>query len=316
MRHNRIGDILSWADIPPNRHLAKRLPMLKVARNICKHPLTKNNRLSAFSRYIKWQIGSRVIRQPIVLPLVNKTIIILENGDRGATSNWYYGLDDYAEMGFLLHYLRKEDLFMDIGANVGVYTILAAGVAGAQAVAVEPIPSTFEKLKRNIVANDITDRVSLHNLGVSHYQGELNFTTDFGAMNHVVAPHEWDASVVVPVQSADNILAGAVPQLIKIDVEGWEPAVLRGMKNTLADTRLKVIIMETNAFHNRERSIDDLYRTMHSFDFVEYNYDPATRLFHKANIESQRNTIFLRDFDFIKCRIEKAGHFETVSMRI
>lgn len=50
----------------------------------------------------------------------------------GATGNIYVGLHEFEDMAFLLHVLRRTDLFVDVGANIGSYTILAGGAAGAK----------------------------------------------------------------------------------------------------------------------------------------------------------------------------------------
>ena len=54
----------------------------------------------------------------------------------GATQNIYCGLQEFEEMAFLLHFLRKDDLPLDIGANIGSYTILAASSVGARTMAI------------------------------------------------------------------------------------------------------------------------------------------------------------------------------------
>ena len=55
----------------------------------------------------------------------------------GATGNLYVGLHEFEEMAFLLHFLRRGDLFADVDANVGSYTILAAVAVGTEAIAFE-----------------------------------------------------------------------------------------------------------------------------------------------------------------------------------
>jgi hypothetical protein len=60
-----------------------------------------------------------------------------------ATSNWYCGLHEYRNMAFVLYALREHEHFLDIGANIGIYTILAAGGVGCRVTSVEPIPTTF-----------------------------------------------------------------------------------------------------------------------------------------------------------------------------
>ena len=68
----------------------------------------------------------------------------------GATGNIYAGLHEFADMAFTLHFLRPDDLFMDVGANVGSYTLLASGVCKARTISFEPYPETMAALRRNI----------------------------------------------------------------------------------------------------------------------------------------------------------------------
>jgi cyclopropane fatty-acyl-phospholipid synthase-like methyltransferase len=60
-----------------------------------------------------------------------------------------------ARQGFVLHLLRPADHFLDVGANVGSYTVMAAGSVGAFVTCVEPIPSTFAHFERNIALNGL-----------------------------------------------------------------------------------------------------------------------------------------------------------------
>ncbi len=68
----------------------------------------------------------------------------------GATGNLGVGLHEFVDMAFVVHFLREGDLFLDIGANVGSFTVLAAGVARARSFAFEPIADTARDLRRNI----------------------------------------------------------------------------------------------------------------------------------------------------------------------
>src|SRR5207248_910045 len=66
---------------------------------------------------------------------------------------------EVAEMAFVLHVLRPSDKFIDVGANVGSYTVLAAGAVGSRVFAVEPIPTTFGFLRRNVALNGLGELV-------------------------------------------------------------------------------------------------------------------------------------------------------------
>src|SRR5215469_2280777 len=147
-------------------------------RFVMRHPLNARGRYRALRRVLSWQIASRLMQGPIAFPFVDHTHLFAVRGMTGATGNWYCGLHELSEMGFVLHTLRPEDHFVDVGANIGSYTVLAAGAARSRVTAVEPIPATFVHLQRNIVLNDLTARAQAHQLGLSDREGTLRFAAD------------------------------------------------------------------------------------------------------------------------------------------
>jgi hypothetical protein len=119
---------------------------------ILSHPLNRGRPLSTLARFVTWQIASR-LRAEIEFEWIEGAKLIVSRGMTGATGNMYCGLHEFAEMGFLLHLLRPNDLFLDVGTNIGSYTILAASVCRARAIAFEPDPDTVRVLRRNIAIN-------------------------------------------------------------------------------------------------------------------------------------------------------------------
>ena len=136
----------------------------------------------------------------------------------GATGNIYVGLHEFADMAFLLHFLRPSDIFLDVGANVGSYTVLASAVVGAKSVSIEPDPDTVCALKRNIDANEISEKVTVRAVAVGAEEGELSFTIGLDTMNR--AAHAGDAAVRIVKQVRLDTLTADAPALIKLDVEG------------------------------------------------------------------------------------------------
>lgn len=290
--------------------------MLNTLKHITRHPLNRNGRKAALSRYLRWQFASRLLPVPHVMPFVNDTFLITESGMTGATGNWYSGLHEEVEMAFLLHFLRPGDLFADIGSNIGAYTVLASGAVGANSVSFEPVPETFIKLQRNVTANRIEALATCHNLGLGESNETLLFTADQDTTNHVATAGEIKSGSVLEVDVCrlDDILNGDVPSLIKIDVEGWEAKVLAGMPFTLANPCLKAIITESNQSANRYKfdAGDSVFDLMTQHGFKVYSYD----IFGRRLIEgvgSTPNTIFLRDIEFAHDRVSRAGEFRLVT---
>ena len=147
-----------------------------VARFIARHPLTRRHRAAAFLRFIRFQLRAR-LNEEVIVPWIEGTGLIVRRGMTGATGNVYAGLHDYSEMAFLLHFLRPNDLFYDVGANVGSYTVLASGVCRARTLAFEPDPEAAAALRRNVEFNGLADLVSVRDFAVGSSEGVAGFTT-------------------------------------------------------------------------------------------------------------------------------------------
>jgi hypothetical protein len=109
------------------------------------HPLTRRRRLWATARVLRWQIASR-IRDEVIVDWIGGTRFAAGRGMTGVTGNIYAGLHEFADMAFVRHFLRAGDLFADVSANIGSYTVLASGVVGCSTVAFEPDPAAAAAL--------------------------------------------------------------------------------------------------------------------------------------------------------------------------
>ncbi len=278
------------------------LPQL--LRFIAKHPLNRSAPLGGISRFVRWQSATRLIAAPIALPFVDDTRLLVSRGMAGATGNWYSGLHEPCEMSLILHALRPGELFGDIGANVGSYTVLAAGVVGADVVSVEPLPATFARLEDNVSLNRIGERVELVCAGISSEPGELHFTTGLDTMNRVALPGEQLATQAVPVTTLDALFERRIPAILKIDVEGHELPVIEGASNVMTAPELQVIVMETNGAGSRSGvSDEEIIARIRAFGFTSCRYDWSTRTLVPVD-KGGHNTVFVRDVEAMtaKCR--------------
>nr|WP_316806871.1 FkbM family methyltransferase [Pedobacter agri] len=111
--------------------------------------------------------------QPV--KFIGNTRFLAKKGLTGVNGNIYTGLHEFHDMGFLLHFLKPEYVFFDIGANVGSYMILASGVGGAKSLSFEPLPETFSILQKNMELNRLDDLVKLENKVLEANLEYLNF---------------------------------------------------------------------------------------------------------------------------------------------
>jgi FkbM family methyltransferase len=289
------------------------MTLLGTLRFIATHPANRRHKTAALLDFAKWQVGTRLIPGSVVFDWVAGSRFVVRRGETGLTGNVYCGLHEFADMAFVLHVLRPDDLFVDIGANLGSYTILASAAAGARAFSFEPVPSTFARLVENLRLNNVTDRVTARNVAIGETEGDLAFTVGEDTTNHVLAATEaTESALKVPVVPLDRAIDGRTPALIKIDVEGFETPVLRGAARVLRDPDLHSVILEVNGSGKRY-GFDDasLLRTMDALGFRRLIYDVFRRrlMDGPASEKTSDNILFVRNVDLVRERLATAPRF-------
>lgn len=279
-------------------------------RFLWNHPLNRRDRLGAVSRFLRWRIGSRILPGPVVHSWVGGVRVLVRRGETGMTGNLYAGLHEFMEMGYLLHVLRPGDLFGDVGANVGSYTLLASVVAGARVICFEPVPETFQRLMDNLRLNRLERIVEARNQAVGAGPGTLQFTVDRNTMNRPIAPGEVvNQGCDVPVVTLDSVFHDQVPQMLKIDVEGYETAVIDGADATLADPRLHSVVMELGGA-GQLYGFDEsrLLLRLRDYGFQTCRYDPFRRelTVSEGKDPSSGNTLLVRDLEKVRNLVESA----------
>ncbi len=168
----------------------------------------------------------------------------------------FYGAFEVGEIRFVRSFVRPGDVVVDVGANVGLFTLIAAAAVGStgQVHAFEPVPGNFARLQENLGLNQlhnvVAQRMALGEeagdltLGVDHAEGAPS-----GVSGHFTEGGSRDA-VQVPVCRLDDYLAEHLRnrhlRLVKIDVEGMEPLVLRGLDRQLNDHWPDAFLIEVN----------------------------------------------------------------------
>lgn len=262
-----------------------------------RHDLTRDNSMAALIRYLRFNISQRLFPKRRIYKWIRGLRFYAEKGDAGIVPNIYYKLFDYEESMFLLNRLKPEQLFIDVGANVGHYSLLAAGGCRAKVIALEPIPETFEKLKANTQLNKLEELIDCRNLGVGDQAGALYFYNDRTVMNRV-APGKLANTLEVAVNTLDALLEGRDPTFIKIDVEGYELPVLKGAKTILANPSIKYLMLEFNESGKKYGYTDsEVYDTVSSYGFFPVRYlveEDRTERLDSYNTH-KFNTLFVRD---------------------
>lgn len=271
------------------------------------HPLTRKAPWRAWIRFGKWQVRSR-FQNEVLIGWVGGQTLAVRHGMTGATGNVYVGLHEFVDMMVPLHYLKEDDLFLDVGANVGTYTVLASGVCKAKTIAFEPDPSTLCRLKRNLEINRLEERVTVYECALGAKRGNVAFTVGLDTKNRISNTGDKETRTV-QMEALDEIVSASRPALMKIDVEGAELAVLLGAEGVLVDPSLKIIETENNS--------TEVARILSIHGFEIAYYDPFRRELSRHPLGyAPANTLYVRDWPFVADRLSSGPRIEVLGQKI
>lgn len=219
-----------------------------------------------------------------------------------------------SEKEFVKLFLSKGDIFIDAGANIGIFTLIASKIVGnkGKIFSIEPTKTTFERLMEHIELNQFENIIPL-NIALSNKKGIAILKKDlsgYDAWNSLARPTKGNIIVdekvftstldeIVNEHNLDNI------KLIKIDVEGWEIPVLLGGKKLLTSEISPVLLVEFTSKNavNAGYSCVELFNTgiKYGYKWFEFNHlDMKLSILSNANEFEYKNLIALKEIHFKK----------------
>ena len=184
--------------------------------------------------------------------------------------------------------LRAGDVFYDIGSNVGLYCAVAAKTVGEQGrvIAFEPMSEAFAHLQENVRLNGLTNVIMFrkavgeiseqHVLHLGHGNADSSLVRPRGGKD--------DSTEMVEVIHGDDFIQEqglAVPNMIKVDVEGFEYAVLRGLRRTLTDPACRMVFLEVHPYLLPNGvDADMILQVLKAAGFAQIKASPRKDTFH------------------------------------
>lgn len=237
-------------------------PLQRIPAILWNAAFTPHGRKNVANRY-KLQIAKRSRQwrkgEPMPYRLKDGTQFVVHRGNTLSELIYTEGAYEPLETTILRSVLQQEDVVFDIGANVGYFTTIAAGIVGTDGCvhSFEPGPGTFVSLEETICTLGLTN-VTANNVAVSDHSGTIEFLTSLcggDAQQSILAAggvKENARAVKVQAITVDSYLDSLEPnqrtklKLVKCDVEGAEVLVLDGAKALLRSTDAPIWLIEHN----------------------------------------------------------------------
>jgi len=235
---------MNWKD--KGRLFARKLMHLSLLREVL-----RRLSMAGFLPPAIWKRLPVEVVFPVKLPDGRSFLYSATPNDVIARALYWRGLKDWESETIPVFYkmAQSAQIVLDIGANTGFYTLLACTAnPNARVIAFEPVPRVYEKLMEHIRINHFDDRCEAHRMAVSNFVGTAQMHIPFGDLPTSASLNTdgfrgFSGTLVeVPVTTVDAVMGDKPVDLAKIDVEGFEPQVLEGMRMTLRRFRPALFI--------------------------------------------------------------------------
>jgi FkbM family methyltransferase len=207
------------------------------------------NKISGLTAFKRWLEKRMIFGQDSIVVDVSGRKMTVWSNEKWFINVLIAGEYEPYTTELLRHSLKEGDIFLDIGAHIGYYSLLGCEVVGnsGTVIAFEPEPSNFHLLQAN-VNRKAYKNVELVNKAVGENAGiaTLHLINNQSSVHSFYFEGQSTNGTQVEVVRIDDIVNGKKVNVVKIDVEGSEPYVLNGMRDTLGRSGEVKLFTEVN----------------------------------------------------------------------
>lgn len=226
----------------------------------------------------------------------------------------FFGYYEAAERRLMNSILQNGDVFVDVGANVGVYTLIASRRVGAKGAvySFEPNPDVAAQLKRNLAANNCPN-VTLFQIPLSSQraicklQMPANGFDAWSSLANPVMEEPGCLELEIESDSWDNLYLQRTlrkPTFMKIDVEGWESRVMEGARSLLTGDDAPFLMVEfcDSTAKRAGSSCAEIYGMLVEFGYKIYRFDEQAESFTESPLAAAydyENLYGIKDLELV-----------------
>lgn len=243
-----------------------------------------------------WFVYSKILKQKVVYKTNKLSFLMYPKGHipKLILRERFFGKFEHNERLFVEESLNLNSCVLNIGSNIGFYTLMCSALAkNGQIFSFEPSSKNFFNLKSNVSLNSFSN-ITLFNFGLGENEGEVSLYKDANHPNldshYTVVNDYFDNSILekIQIKRLDSFLS-ELPSIdfIIIDVEGYELEVLKGASEFLKKNNNSIYLIETTKNHEKVVEIMKFYG-LYPFTILNNGIlQPATN-FH-GNLVFKRN---------------------------
>jgi FkbM family methyltransferase len=214
--------------------------------------------------------------------------------------NIYFTQDyEHAELLFLSNHLKAGDTFVDIGANIGVYSLIASKLLSnkGKVISFEASKKNYLRLQEHIQLNHAIN-INAHHLAIADNEKEITLFYDEQEANIGMISaygNEDEAGEKIKAVALDNFLKNEKIDFIKIDIEGGEYDALKGMRNILQTQSPTILLeIEEEIIAKTNYTSEDLIQFLKELGYAKNYISDTGDLISENKNPSRKNYIFLK----------------------
>jgi len=240
---------------------------------------------------MNWHISNQTSNRPAI-KLINGSWMVLNPKKKGIDRDLLAcGIREPFMTQAVANVLKKGDIVVDIGANIGYYALLESSKVGklGHVYAIEPVPENCDSLLTNIRINQYTN-ISVHQnaIGLVNSTGVMSVSEMCNMSTLVKSDYRSYAKTIkVNVISLDNFMAGKpYPDLLRMDIEGYEYYLIKGASRLLSEYRPLRICMELHFDVLREKTREMVKELKgYGFKVASASFEPHPAILRTKNMK-------------------------------